>query len=85
MTVATVTTRLETNNPCEEVVVLTASDTNTYVSKKFGAVRAVHATMMEDEATLSLPLSIDISDATITINCTGLSASKVCVTLYGTK
>ena len=85
MTAATVTTRLDVNNPTEEVLVLTASDTNTYVSKKFGAVRAVHATMMEDEGVLSIPLSISISGATITINCTGLSASKVCVTLYGTK
>lgn len=85
MTAATVTTRLETNNPCEEVVVLTASDGNTYVSKKFGSIRAIHGTLMEDEGSLSIPLSIAISGTTATLHCTGLSASKVCVTLYGTK
>ena len=85
MTAATITDRLDTNNPCEEVVVVTGSDTNTYVSKKFGSIRAVHATMMEDEGVLSIPLSISISGTTATINCTGLSSSKVCLTLYGTK
>lgn len=86
MTVAaTVTLRLEVNNPCEEVVVLTASDTNTYTSKKFGKVTAVQATIMEDVTTLSLPLSLDVSGAIVTINCTGLSSKKVCMTLYGVK
>jgi len=85
MAAATVTTRLDVNNPVEEVVVLTASDTNTYVSKKFGKVTAAQATLMEDTATLSLPLSLAISTATVTINCTGLSSQKVCLTLYGNK
>lgn len=85
MTAATVTTRLDTNNPSEEVVVVTASDTNTYVSKKFGAVRGVQATLMEDTTTLSIPLSCGVSGVTVTLNCTGLSAKKVCLTLYGNK
>ena len=85
MTEATVTSRLETNNPCEEIVILTASDTETYVSKKFGKVRGVQATIMEDVTTLSLPLSCDVSGATVTINCTGLSDILVCLTLYGDK
>lgn len=85
MTAATVTDRLENNDPSSEVVVLTASDTNTYVSRKFGTVRAVQATLMEDTATLSIPLSCDVSGATVTINCTGLSSDKVCLTLYGQK
>lgn len=85
MAAATVTTRLDTNNPSEEVVVLTATDTNTYASKKFGKVRAVQATIMEDAATLSLPLSCAVSGTTVTINCTGLSSKKVCLTLYGAK
>lgn len=84
MTAATVTDRLEVNDPTKEVVVLTADDTNTYTSKKFGTVRAVQATIMEDTTTLSIPLSIDVSGAGITINCAGLSSKKVCVTLYGT-
>ena len=85
MTAATVTTRLEVNDPTTEVVVVTASDTNTYVSKKFGSVTAVQATIMEDATTLTLPLSCGVSGATVTINCTGLSALKVCLTLYGRK
>jgi len=85
MTAATITNRLETNDPSVEVVVVTASDTNTYVSRKFGTVTAVQATIMEDAATLSIPLSCDISGATVTINATGLSALKVCLTLYGRK
>ena len=85
MTAATVTTRLDVNNPVEEVVVLTASDTNNYVSKKFGKVTAAQATLMEDTTTLSIPLSLGISGTTVTINCTGLSSQKVCLTLYGSK
>ena len=85
MTAATITNNLEINDPTKEVVVVTASDTNTYVSKKFGTIRAVQATIMEDAATLSLPLSCDVSGATVTINCTGLSTLKCCLTLYGRK
>lgn len=85
MTAATVTARLDVNNPVEEVVVLTATDANTYVSKKFGKVIAAQATIMEDTTTLSIPLSLGISGATVTINCTGLSSIKICLTLYGSK
>ena len=35
MTAATITNRLEINDPTKEVVVLTISDTETYISKKF--------------------------------------------------
>ena len=85
MTEATVTNRLETNDPTVEVVIVTATDTETYVSKKFGTVTGVQATIMEDASTLSLPLSCGISGATVTINCTGLSDLLCCLTLYGRK
>jgi len=85
MTAASVTTRLDVNNPCEEVVVLEADDTETYVSKKFGTVVAAQATLMSDTGALSLPLSLGISGATVTLNCTGLSGDAVCLTLYGRK
>lgn len=85
MTAATITSRLEVNDPCKEVVILTASDTETYVSRKFGTVVAVQATLMEDTTSLSIPLSCGISGGTVTINCTGLSDVKVCLTLYGYK
>lgn len=85
MTAATVTSRLEVNDPSVEVVILTVSDAETYVSKKFATVRGVQATIMEDAGALSLPLSCDVSGGTVTINCTGLSDLKVCLTLYGDK
>ncbi|HED06090.1 MAG TPA: hypothetical protein ENI61_05335 [Ignavibacteria bacterium] len=83
MAAATVTERLEVNDPNVEVVVLTATDTNTYTSRKFGNVRAVQATLMQDATTLAIPLSCDISGSTITINSTGLTSLKVCLTIYG--
>ena len=83
MTAATITSRLEVNDPTVEVVILTATDTETYVSKKFGTVLGVQATIMEDAGALSLPLSCDISGGTVTINCTGLTDLKTCLTIYG--
>jgi len=85
MTEVTLVDTIEIVNPTEEVVVVTATDTNTYISRKFGAVRAVQATIMSDVANLSLPLSCGISGSTVTLNCTGLSADTVCLTLYGYK
>jgi len=85
MTAATITTRLEINDPCKEVVILTASDAETYVSRKFGTVVAAQATLMEDTTTLSIPISLGISSGTVTVNCAGLSNKKVCLTLYGYK
>jgi hypothetical protein len=85
MTEATVTDRIEINDPTKEVVLLTATDTNTYVSKKFASIRAVQATICEDAGALSIPLSCGISGGTVTINATGLSALKVCLTIYGNK
>lgn len=85
MTEATVTTRLEVNDPTKEVVVLTATDTETYISKKFATVVAAQATFMEDTTTISIPISLDVSSQTVTFNCTGITDKKVCLTLYGRK
>ena len=85
MTEATVTTRLEVNSPTEEVVVLTVTDGETYISKKFSTLTAVQATLNEDTSTLSIPLSIAMSGGTATIHCTGLTDKLVCLTLYGRK
>ena len=85
MTEATITNRLEVNNPVEEVVVLTATDGETYISKKFSTLTAAQATLNEDTGALSVPLSIALSNGTATIHCTGLSDDKVCLTLYGRK
>ena len=85
MTEATVTNRLEVNSPTEEVVILTATDAETYISKKFSTITAVQATFNEDTGALSIPLSVGFSGATATINATGLSDKLVCLTLYGRK
>jgi len=85
MTAATVTERLETNDPTVEVVIVTASNTNTYVSKKFGAVKGVQATIMEDGGTITYPMMCAVSGATITLHCDELSSNKVCLTIYGRK
>lgn len=85
MTAATITSQLEINDPTVEVVILTVTDAETYVSKKFGTVLGVQATLMEDAGALTIPLSCGISGGTVTINATGLSDLLVCLTLYGRK
>jgi len=83
MAAATITTRIPVRIPDMEVVVLTADDTDTFVSEKFATVLGVQATFMEDMTTMSIPISCDVSGATVTLNCTGLSGKLVCLTLYG--
>jgi len=85
MTAATITARIDVNDPVKEVVVLTATDTETYISRKFSTITAVQSTLNEDASTLTIPLSCGISGGTVTINCTGLSDLKVCLVIYGRK
>ena len=85
MTATTITDVIEVNDPNKEVVIITATDLDTYVSRKFAVITGVQATVMEDFGAISLPLSCDVSGGTVEINCTGLSAKKVCLTLYGRK
>ena len=85
MTAATLVANLETSDPAKEVVLLTVTDGYTYTSKKFGTVICGQATLNEDTTTLSIPIGLAISGGIVTIHCTGLSAKKVCLTLYGRK
>lgn len=85
MASATITNRLENSDPTTEVVVLTVSDGETYVSKKFGSVDAVNFAFNEDMATLAVVPGFAISGSTITFHCTGVTDKLVCVTLYGKK
>lgn len=85
MTAATVTTRLEVNNPTEEVVILSVTDGQTYTSKKFSSVLGGQATIYEDSGSLSIPIGLGVSGSTVTIYGTGLSTTAVCLTLYGRK
>jgi len=86
---ATITDRIDVNDPTKEVVVLTVSDDELYISRKFSTVLAVQATFNEDAGAIDIPLSCDISGSTVTINCTDgvtpLVDLKVCLTLYGRK
>ena len=82
MTAATVTTRLELNDPTKEVVVLTATDAETYISKKFGTITGAHVTANSD---VDAHLNATFSSGTATINWAG-QTDKVCtLTLYGRK
>jgi hypothetical protein len=85
MTATTITDVVEVNDPNKEVVIITATDLNTFVSRKFAVITGVQATIMEDAGALSLPISCDVSGGTVEINCTGLSALKTCLTIYGRK
>lgn len=85
MAAATITERLETNDPTVEDVILTATDGETYTSKKFATVKAVHATLNEDTGGLSIPLSCAISGNEVTIHATGLSDNLVFLSLKGRK
>ena len=85
MTAATITDRIEVNDPSKEVVVITATDTETYVSRKFASVLAVQATFNEDTGALTYPISCDLSGATVTFNCEGVTDKKVCLTILGRK
>lgn len=85
MTEATVTTRLEINDPTKEVVVITVTDGETYISKKFGSVTASQGTWNEDMGTMTYPASCAISGGTVTVHCEGVTSKKLCLTLYGRK
>ena len=82
MTEATVTTKLEVNDPTCEVVVLTASDGETYISKKFGTITGAQITANSD---VDADINVTFSGGTATINWAS-QTDKVCtLTLYGRK
>ena len=85
MTAATITDRLDVNDTTKEVVVLTVTDGETYVSRKFSTVEAAQVTLMEDTTTLTYPVSLAISGATVTLHCEGVSDKKMCLILFGRK
>lgn len=84
MTAASITQRLADylHLPNVEAVVVTASDTNTFVSEKFSTVLGAGAFIMEDD---ERDITTAVSAATVTINSTGLSSKKVLLILFGIK
>lgn len=84
MGAATITT--EVWNWCHvpgiEIVLLTASDGDTYVSKKFATVDAAIPAINEDD---ERDICCARSGNTVTIHSTGLSSKKVALLLFGKK
>ena len=80
---ATLVEDLEINDPTKEVVILTASTTNTYTSKKFSTVKGAHLTCNSDPGA-AVPY-VTISGATVTIVGANMSSETVTLTLYGRK
>jgi hypothetical protein len=83
MAAATITTEVPTYSVNEEHVVLTVTDTETFVSKKFTTVLAVDFSFNEDMATLAVVPGFAISGNTLTFHCTGVTDKLVSVRLRG--
>ncbi|MHA1690033.1 MAG: hypothetical protein ACTSU7_00215 [Candidatus Heimdallarchaeaceae archaeon] len=82
MAAATITTRIENSDTTTEVVVLTATDAETYTSRKFGSIDAAQVTANSD---VDAHLNVTFSGAVATINWAG-QTDKVCtLTLWGRK
>ena len=84
MTEATVSARLEVNDPTCEVVVLQATDAETYISKKFGKIRAVQATSNDSTGT-GTAICAPFSGGTVTIKWAGITDKDCTLTIYGSK
>lgn len=82
MAAATVTRDLtdQVHDPNKEVVVLTASDGETYQSKIFSTILAAQVTGNED---VDAHLNVTYSGQTATINYAGQTDKLVTLTLYG--
>jgi hypothetical protein len=87
MTAATITDKVYEKGqavPGQEVVVLTATDGETYVAKTMARVDSAICTFNEDMgASFSIPISLAISGKTVTIHCEGVTDKKVCLVCYG--
>ena len=82
MTEATVTNRLEVNDPTCEVVVLTVTDGETYISKKFGTITGAIAT---GNAAVDADLWVTFSGGTATIGWASQTDKALTLVLYGRK
>lgn len=80
MTAATVTKRFETQSPGIEVVQLTLTDGETYVSRKFGTILAAVVSGNEDN---DAHINVTFSGQTATVNYASMSDELVTLVLYG--
>jgi len=77
MVAATITDTIPTREPDREEVVLTASDGETFKSKKFSTVRKATVSWMEDMGTSLTPVSCAVSSDTVTLHMDGVPADKL--------
>jgi hypothetical protein len=77
---ATITRKIQTADPSYEVVVLTATDGETYTSRKFNSIKAAQATGNED---VDAYLNVTYSGAVVTINYDGQTDKLVTLQIWG--
>lgn len=82
MTAATVALRVENSDPTSEVVVLTVSDGETYVSRKFASIQAAIACANTDN---DAEINITFSGGTATINWASVTDGTATIVLWGRK
>ena len=84
MAAATITTRVyeHVHSPHMEVVALTVSDGETYVSEKFGTILGAIATANADD---DAELNVTLSGATATINWASVTDKLMTLVLFGIK
>lgn len=80
MTLATVTLDLNINDPTMEVVQLTVSDGETYVSRKFSTITAAVVSGNQDN---DAHINVTFSGATATINYASQTDQLVTLVLFG--
>ena len=80
MAAATITRYIQTADPTEEVVVLTATDAETYESRKFGVI--LGATICGNE-NVDAHINVTYSGSTATINYAGQTDKLVTLVLRG--
>ena len=83
MTAATITSRIRTQDPTREVVILTITDGETFTSEKFGNVEGVAYAFNEDMGALAVVPGFAIATNVITFHCTGVTDKKLCLELFG--
>jgi len=80
MTEATVTRVIESPDPAEEVVVLTVSNAETYLSRKFSTINAAS---IKGNADNDAHINVTFSGQTATINYAGMTDQLVTLSLWG--
>ena len=80
MAAATILTRIQNSDPASEVVVLTATDAETYKSSKFDKLQGA---LIGDNNDTGVTPSVIVSGETATIQWTGVTDKKCTLKLWG--